>query len=47
MQRELLFLAVTVAANGLGLELLQHGTSPDLERAVALARASLPLLLFE
>jgi AcrR family transcriptional regulator len=47
MQRELLFLAATVAANGLAVELLERGPSDDLDRAVALGRAALPLLLFE
>jgi hypothetical protein len=47
MQRELLILMASAAVHGLGIELLEHGVTPELERAVALARAGLPLLLFE
>lgn len=47
MQRELLILSATVAAQGVGLELLQHGMTPELERAIVFGRAALPLLLFE
>jgi AcrR family transcriptional regulator len=47
MQRELLILAATVCANGLGIELLQHGRTPELDRAIAFARAGAALVLFE
>lgn len=47
MERDLLILAATTAAHGIGLELLQHGRTPQFERAFALARAGAPLLLFE
>ncbi|MHB8658056.1 MAG: TetR/AcrR family transcriptional regulator [Solirubrobacteraceae bacterium] len=47
MQRELLVMTAAIAANGLGLELLQHGRTPALDRAIAFARAGAPLFLFE
>jgi AcrR family transcriptional regulator len=47
MERELLILAASVSANGLGLELLERGMTPELERALALARAGAPLMIFE
>ncbi len=47
MERELLILAAGVAANGLGMELLERGKTPELERALTLARAGAPLLLFD
>jgi TetR/AcrR family transcriptional regulator, transcriptional repressor of bet genes len=47
MERELLIVAAGVVAQGLGIELLQHGSSPELERGLVLARAAAPLVLFE
>lgn len=47
MQRDLLILAATTTAHGIALELLQHGRTPEFERALTLARAGAPLLLFE
>jgi AcrR family transcriptional regulator len=47
MERELLILAAGVVAQGLGMEVLQHGSSAELERGLALARAAAPLVLFE
>ena len=46
-ERGLLLLAANTAAHGLGLELLQRGLTPELERAIAFARAGAPLLLFD
>ena len=47
MERELMIAAAGVAAQGLGLELMQHGTTPEVARGLALARAAAPMLLFE
>jgi AcrR family transcriptional regulator len=47
MERDLLILAAGVVAQGLGMEMLQHGPSAQLERGLALARAAAPLVLFE
>ena len=47
MERELLILAATTIGNGIGLELLQNGRTPQFERAVAFARAGAPMLLFD
>jgi AcrR family transcriptional regulator len=47
MERELLILGATTAAHGIGLELLQHGRTPQFERAFTLVRAGAPLLLFD
>ena len=47
MERGLLILAATTIGNGIGLELLQNGRTPQFERAVAFARAGAPMLLFD
>jgi AcrR family transcriptional regulator len=47
LQRELLILATGVTAHGVGLEVLERGITPELERAIAFARAGAPMLLFE
>jgi AcrR family transcriptional regulator len=47
MDRDLLLLAANAGVHGLGLELLERGETRELELAVALLRAALPLLLFE
>jgi len=47
MERRLLVLSARVIANGLALELLQRGVTPELERGLALGAAGAPLLLFE
>lgn len=47
MERGLLIFAARSGIHGIGLELLQHGPTPELEQAVALARLSAPMLLFD
>jgi AcrR family transcriptional regulator len=47
MERELLILAAGVAAHGIGMDVLEHGKTPALERAASLARAGAPLMLFD
>jgi AcrR family transcriptional regulator len=47
MERGLLILAAISTAHGIGLELMQHGRTPELERAIGLARVGAPLLLFD
>jgi AcrR family transcriptional regulator len=47
MERELLILAAISITNGVALELMQHGRTPQLERAIGLARIGAPLLLFD
>jgi hypothetical protein len=46
-ERGLVLLTGIIAAHGLGLELLQRGITPELERAIAFARAGAPMLLFD
>jgi AcrR family transcriptional regulator len=46
-ERELLILAAISTAHGIGLELMQHGRTPQLERALGLARVAAPVLLFD
>ena len=47
LQPELFVLWARVLANGVGLELLQDGRTEPLDRAITLARAAAPLVLFE
>jgi len=47
MERDLLILTATTMAHGIGLELLQHGRTPEFERGLALARVGVPLFLFD
>jgi AcrR family transcriptional regulator len=47
MERDLAILAAIAVGNGIGLELLQRGRTPEFERAIALARVGAPLLLFD
>jgi AcrR family transcriptional regulator len=47
MERDLAILAAIAVGNGIGLELLQRGRTPEFERAIALARIGAPLLLFD
>jgi AcrR family transcriptional regulator len=47
MERDLLILAATTMGNGIGMELLQHGRTPEFERALTLARVAAPVLLFD
>jgi AcrR family transcriptional regulator len=47
MERDLAILAAITVGNGIGLELLQRGRTPEFERALALARIGAPLLLFD
>jgi AcrR family transcriptional regulator len=47
MERDLAILAAITVGNGIGLELLQRGRTPEFERAIALARVGAPLLMFD
>lgn len=47
LERDLLVLAAMTVANGIGMELLLHGRTPQLERAIAMARAAAPIWLFD
>jgi AcrR family transcriptional regulator len=47
MERDLAILTALTVGNGVGLELLQRGRTPEFERALALARIGAPLLLFD
>jgi AcrR family transcriptional regulator len=47
MERELLILAASTIGNGIAMELLLHGRTPQFERAVAFARVGAPMLLFD
>jgi AcrR family transcriptional regulator len=47
MERRLLVLAGFSLAHGIGLELMTHGRTAELERAIGLARVGAPLMLFD
>ncbi|HEX6391671.1 MAG TPA: TetR family transcriptional regulator [Solirubrobacteraceae bacterium] len=47
LERDLLILAARTVAHGVGMELLEHGRTPAFERALTLARAGAPMLLFD
>jgi AcrR family transcriptional regulator len=47
LERDLLILAASTIGNGIAIELLLHGRTPQFERALTLARAAAPMLLFD
>jgi hypothetical protein len=47
MERDILILTAPTIGNGIAMELLLHGRTPQFERALTLARAAAPMLLFD